>query len=922
MASGKDIDIMVSNMSGKEFAEYVVKYLKDVKKEPSKNIGIIKANPEKSKNLETATVNLLGQSVDFVAPRKEVYTSESRIPTIDVTTPQEDASRRDFNFNSLFFNIDTNEVEDFTGKGIEDIKNKIVRTPLDPKITFSDDPLRILRAVRFATRLGFELDPELISAAKDPEVQDALRKKISRERIEIELRKMLSGPDPVRATRLIKELGLMDYVFIKPEKYESWEMDQNSRHHDFNVFEHTMQALTNMQEILKGRDIKDADRFVLNMAVLMHDVGKLDPKVKGVKQLADKIVNTYHGHEAVSAQAAEYILRNLPGIKVEEIEQIKKLIVGASKINTDRRDTSEVYNRSRKILGKFVREMGDLWEYAIDLGLADTAGHRKDQYKTHPQTYYQTMKEQIRNFDPKAIQSMKPLLNGTEIMALFNRKGGTWVGEIIKEMLDWQLENPSATNKDAEEFAKKIYLDRGLDKKASISKRAEPYGYWLSPDGKLYPVEYEEHAAFVRRHPEIFGTAAACQSLYDIAYSKRWVRIISNSESELGFVISSPDSEYFNRIKNSLSQLPIKKIIFVDFHDAGYVNALYWDFMEAKSFDELIHKNKTVTISKRAGKLSDFPKKCATCGYVYETLNDFVELTIPGQKETRTVLMPDDPGLICGTAYRDPGVDYVYRNCLCDSTLAIRVPCMHQAQDANDSSDDEPNKYEREKSDTKWGEILIDKNGTKLTRKQIRDYYVKNATKILKEIKGKEVMIYIGTEKNKNILKRNHNDKPIIITNADADKSGSPDNLIYWADRRLLSLHLVMGKKTNLGWVDLDRHGDFPFSKAKDYAKKVASEIKKEFGVSSSIWDSGGTGIHVEFEMKNEMDIDNLREQLKSMLDKLNKGLDSITTGMVKGSGLRSDISTLHEKGNLRARYALGETQGKEKKPLKLSSRE
>ena len=132
-----------------------------------------------------------------------------------------------------------------------------------------------------------------------------------------------------------------------------------------------------------------------------------------------------------------------------------------------------------------------------------------------------------------------------------------------------------------------------------------------------------------------------------------------------------------------------------------------------------------------------------------------------------------------------------------------------------------------------------------------------------------------------------------------------------------------MGPRTKLGWVDLDLHGNFPFFQAKDYAKKVVIEIKKEFGVSSSLWNSGGTGIHVEFELKQEMDIDELRVQLKTMLDKLNENYNNITTGIIKGNGLRSDISTLHSRGNLRARFSLGEIYGKEKKILgKISDRE
>jgi len=845
MGLNNDIDIMVSGMSGREFAERVVKYLKEVKSEPAKNVGVIEARPEQSKHLETAVLNIYGNSVDFVSPRAEVYTPDSRIPQTKPASPEEDASRRDFNFNSLFYNLDTGEVEDFTGKGLEDLKSKTVRTPIDPKITFMDDPLRILRAIRFATRFGFELDPELINAAKDPEVQDSLHKKISRERIEAEVRKMLSGPDPVKAMRIVKDLNLLSVVFQLPEKFEPWDMDQKSPHHDFNVWEHTMQALTNIQEIIKGRNLSDADKFIVNMAALMHDVGKLDPTIPKTKQLADKIIIVYHGHEEASMRAAEYILRRLPGIKVEEIEKIKKLIDGARRVNPDRRDTSEVYNRSRKTLGKFVREMGDLWEHAIDLGFADSAGHKINEFSAHPKTYYETMKKQIIDFNPAAIQSMKPLLNGNELMTLFGRKGGTWIGDLIKELIDWQLENAQATKQDAEQFVKKVYLEKELDKKANISKR----------------------------------------SLYDIMAAK----VDENSEKIK--LIDQDDNWYeddkgkytVSRLIELSSALPTIKVSILE---------LMKNTDNHQGLEELA---------------------------IFSTTNILEHNRVHDSDNSFPILIKEDGTII-------DGFHRVLKAILSGTNIlpAKKIPLDMLAQSSfeDDADDTESNKYNREKNDPKWNEILIDKDGTKLTRKEIRDHYIKNADKILKEIKDKPIMIYIGTEKNKNILKRKHNDKPIVITNADPDKSGKPDNLQFWADRRLLSLHLVMGNKTKLGWVDVDLHGDFSPDKAKDYAKKVALEIKKEFGVSASLWNSGGTGIHVEFELKNEIEIDKLREQLKTMLDRLNESFDNITTGIVQGNGLRSDISTLHEKGNLRARYSLGETYGKKKTPATLSSRE
>lgn len=126
---------------------------------------MIKANSDKSKHLETATIKVGDVFIDLVNLRCETYSEDSRVPQVEIGTPEQDAFRRDLTINSMFYNINTNTVEDFTGKGIQDLKDKVLRTPLDPLQTFLDDPLRLLRTVRFAQRFGFEIAPEITVAA-------------------------------------------------------------------------------------------------------------------------------------------------------------------------------------------------------------------------------------------------------------------------------------------------------------------------------------------------------------------------------------------------------------------------------------------------------------------------------------------------------------------------------------------------------------------------------------------------------------------------------------------------------------------------------------------------------------------------------------------------------------------------------------
>jgi tRNA nucleotidyltransferase (CCA-adding enzyme) len=195
-----DIDTAINAMTGYSFSLKIKEYLRDpanLQKHAllGKDVGNlhkIAANPEKSKHLETVTTKILGFDLDFVNLRKETYSEDSRNPQMEFGNAQEDALRRDATVNALFYNLHSNKVEDFAG-GLSDLQSKLIRTPLHPYQTFMDDPLRVLRLIRFASRLGFKIDAESEECMKDPSIQNGLKLKISRERIGIEVEKMLKG---------------------------------------------------------------------------------------------------------------------------------------------------------------------------------------------------------------------------------------------------------------------------------------------------------------------------------------------------------------------------------------------------------------------------------------------------------------------------------------------------------------------------------------------------------------------------------------------------------------------------------------------------------------------------------------------------------------------------------------------------------
>ena len=212
-----DIDISITNMTGKDFATILKKQLNhDNGHFPDSYI--VKLNPAKSKHLETAAVKVDNVWIDFVHLRGETYKNEfSRIPSTTFATPEQDVRRRDFTINSLFYNIHTKHVEDFSGYGLNDIKNKIIRTtpPRNSSDVLLEDPLRAYRALRFASTLDFSIADELEHALLESNIHNAVLKKVSRERITMELTKTLSLPKEhaLRGLNMLNEYNLGGLLF-------------------------------------------------------------------------------------------------------------------------------------------------------------------------------------------------------------------------------------------------------------------------------------------------------------------------------------------------------------------------------------------------------------------------------------------------------------------------------------------------------------------------------------------------------------------------------------------------------------------------------------------------------------------------------------------------------------------------------------
>lgn len=459
-----DIDIAVNNMTGEAFANLVTEYMRE-KGMKTGEVAVVEANPDQSKHLATAMVRLFGLPIDFVNLRTETY-ADSRIPEMQMGTPEEDAERRDLTINSLFWNVNTGEVEDYVG-GLEDLRLGIARTPLDPVQTFLDDPLRILRTVRFAARYNLSLDPSIIEAAHDDRVKNAFKNKVSQERIWTELAGKkegdkwkpgaLIGPGPAKAIELLKQLGLMEAIFDPTEQEMGelemkeemvpWETDQNNPHHSYDIWNHTLNVVKNLVEQTKANISEDHETYLVrNLAALLHDIGK---RYKGIQGTSEKGHTNYHGHEDLSAKIAEKVLQRLKAPK-NIIKRVVKLI----EVHL-RPHMLEGGEGGAKALRRYVRDFDD-WPHSIDLAIADNLGKQPFTDEQIPAEIekYRNLQSQIENAMPNQNSSSIPRpITGKDLIGL-GIKPGPKMGEILKALDEELLSNPNMSRDEALDFVR------------------------------------------------------------------------------------------------------------------------------------------------------------------------------------------------------------------------------------------------------------------------------------------------------------------------------------------------------------------------------------------------------------------------------------------------------------------------------------
>ena len=379
------------------------------------------------KNFGTASFRHNDLELEFVGARKESYSHNSRKPIVENGTLEDDQRRRDFTVNALAVCLNEEhfgELMDPFG-GIQDLNAGILRTPLDPDITFSDDPLRMMRAIRFASQLGFRIADDTFEAI----TRNAKRIEIvSMERIAVELNKIMLSPTPSLGLKLMQKCGLMQ--LIVPEIYALAGVETVDGRGHKDIFYHTMQVLDNVAAF--------SGNVWLRWAALLHDVGK-----PGVKRYDPKQGWTFHGHEARGAHMVKRIFKRLRLPLGEEMRYVEKLvmlhmrpIILAEDVVTD------------SAVRRLLFEAGDDIDDLMLLCNADITTRNEEKQRRHRANFELVKRKLVELEERDRIRNFQPPVSGQDIMDTFGigpcREIGTIKDAIKDAILDGQIPNDRA----------------------------------------------------------------------------------------------------------------------------------------------------------------------------------------------------------------------------------------------------------------------------------------------------------------------------------------------------------------------------------------------------------------------------------------------------------------------------------------------
>jgi poly(A) polymerase len=425
----KDIDVVCVG-SGIELAQEVVNRLGK------------KAHFAFFKNYGTAQVKYGDTEIEFVGARKESYSHDSRNPVVEDGTLQDDLDRRDFTINAMAICINKDRFGELIDpfEGLIDLDECLIQTPLDPDITFSDDPLRMLRAIRFATQLGFFIEYDTFEAIERNRERIEI---ISKERITDELNKIIMSPRPSIGFELLEQTGLLAIIFPELVALQGIETKEGIGHKD--NFSHTLTVLDNLSQT--------TDNLWLRWAALFHDIGKAR-----VKRFDNKIGWTFHGHEHKGMNMLKHIFQRMKLPMNDKLKYIEKLvflhmrpILLADEVVTD------------SAIRRMLFEAGDDVDDLMLLCEADITSKNPEKVKRFLYNF-RLVRSKLKEIEEKdRVRNFQPPIGGLEIMEMFHLPAGKLVGDLksaIKEaILDGEIPNEYEAARD---YLLKLAAEQGI----------------------------------------------------------------------------------------------------------------------------------------------------------------------------------------------------------------------------------------------------------------------------------------------------------------------------------------------------------------------------------------------------------------------------------------------------------------------------
>ena len=380
------------------------------------------------KTYGTAMFRYQGLELEFVGARKESYNAESRNPSVEQGTLEDDQKRRDFTINAMAISLNQENFGELVDPfhGVEDMEKRILRTPLEPEQTYSDDPLRMMRAVRFAATLGFSIEENSLEAIK----KEAHRIKIvTIERIMVEFNKIMLSEKPSTGLKILKDTGLLELIIPELTALEGIEEVEGQTHKD--NFWHTLEVVDNISQ--------NTENLWLRWAALLHDIGKAPTKkfVKGTGW-------TFHGHEFLGSKMVKTLFQRLKLPLGKDMKYVQKMVKLSSRpiaLISDEASDSAL----RRMLFDAGEDLEDLFTLCkADITTKNT--QKQEKFKKNFEYVAQKIKEveekdHIRNFQPP--------ITGEEIMAMFSLAPGREIGILKERVKEAILEGNIPNEKEA-----------------------------------------------------------------------------------------------------------------------------------------------------------------------------------------------------------------------------------------------------------------------------------------------------------------------------------------------------------------------------------------------------------------------------------------------------------------------------------------